>query len=171
MQDDWVLCRVFYKDRVTVAKPIMGISCYDDTSNSSLTALMDSYTSFDGQPQPQPRHEYEQVPCFSIFSQNQTSPIFSTTDITGAHLEPNLPTKDNNNNPPTFGGLPNMTSFPDPFSCDKKVLKAVLSHLNKMEETSSYPTLQGSSPPSLGEGCSSENYLSEDGMPNIWSHY
>ncbi|BBH01537.1 NAC domain containing protein 1 [Prunus dulcis] len=162
-----LLTRVFYKNREIAAKPSMGISCYDDTSNSSLPALMDSYISFDGQPQtqpqPQPHHEYEQVPCFSIFSQSQTSPIFSHIDITGAHLEPNMPTKNNNNNPATFGALPNVTSFLDPFSCDKKVLKAVLSHLTKMEETSSYPTLnvKGSSPPSLGAGSSSENYLSE----------
>ncbi|KAL6283272.1 hypothetical protein ACE6H2_014201 [Prunus campanulata] len=178
-KEDWVLCRVFYKNREIAAKPSMGISCYDDTSNSSLPALMDSYICFDGQPQtqtqlqPQPHHEYEQVPCFSIFSQSQTSPIFSHIDITGAHLEPNMPTKNNNNNPDTFGGLPNATTFLDPFSCDKKVLKAVLSQLTKMEETSSYPTsnLKGSSPPSLGAGSSSENYLSEVGMPNIWSHY
>nr|AGS08766.1 NAC domain protein [Malus hupehensis] len=174
LKEDWVLCRVFNKNREIAAKPSMGVSCYDDTSTLTLPALMDSYISFDGQTQAQTHTEtqpqdYEQVPCFSMFSQNQTNPIFTHVDIISS--QPSIPTKHNNNtNTTTFGGLPNVTNFLDPFSCDKKVLKAVLSHLTKMEK-SIYPTLDGSSP-SFGEGSSSENYLSDVGMPNnIWSHY
>ncbi|KAM1484094.1 hypothetical protein FF1_035856 [Malus domestica] len=174
LKEDWALCRVFYKNREIAAKPSMGISCYDDTSTLTLPALMDSYINFDGQTQSQTQtqtqpQEYEQVPCFSMFSQNQTNPFFTHTDITSS--QPNIPTKhSNNNNTTTLGGLPNMTNFLDPFSCDKIVLKTVLSHLTKMESTT-YPTLNGSSP-SFGEGSSSENYLSDVGMPNnIWSHY
>ncbi|KAJ7981990.1 NAC domain-containing protein [Quillaja saponaria] len=155
-KEDWVLCRVFYKSREVDAKPSMG-SCYDDTGSSSLPALMDSYINFD---QPHQTHfennEYEQVPCFSIFSQIQTNPIFN-------HLEPNLPHK----NATTFGGIPNLGScLLDPFSCDKKAIKSVLNELTKMETN---PNLNGS--PSLGEGSTSESYLSEVGMPNLWSNY
>jgi hypothetical protein len=150
-----VLSKVFYKNREVAAKPGMG-SCYDAGScSSSLPALMDSYITFD---QTQTHaDESQQVPCFSIFNQNQnqnqnqTDPIFTHISTT---MEPT-----------TFKGLPNMGSCLDPFSCDKKVLKAVLSQLSNMD---SNPNLKGS--PSLGGG-SSESYLSDVGMPNIWNYY
>lgn len=169
VQEDWVLCRVFYKNREIAAKPSMG-SCYDDTGSSSLPALMDSYISFD---QAQfHADEYEQVPCFSIFSQNQTNPIFN-------NMEPKLPpyNNNNNNNANTFGGAPNLGNYSlDPLSCDRKVLKAVLTQLSKMERNNplnnnnnnNNQSLKGS--PSLGEG-SSESYLSEVGMPHMWNNY
>nr|TKS09046.1 hypothetical protein D5086_0000096890 [Populus alba] len=70
-KEDWVLCRVFHKsNREVVTKPSME-SCNDDTGSSSLPALLDSYITYE---QTQPNlDEHEQVPCFSIFSQNQTS--------------------------------------------------------------------------------------------------
>jgi hypothetical protein len=58
-----------------------------------------------------------------------------------------------------------ITTPLDSFSCDTKVLKAVLNNLTKME---SYGNLKGS--PSLGEG-SSESYISEVGMSSLWNHY
>lgn len=167
-QEDWVLCRVFYKNREVATKASMA-SCYDDTGSSSLPALMDSYISFDHQAQFH-TDEYEQVPCFSIFSQNQMNPFFNHTTT---NMEPKLPTLNNNNNPTTtFGGAPYSL---DPLSCDRKVLKAVLSQLSKMERNTldnndnSNQNLKGSSP-SLGEG-SSESYLSEVGMPHMWNSY
>ncbi|CAL5187195.1 unnamed protein product [Lathyrus oleraceus] len=167
-KEDWVLCRVFYKNREVATKASMG-SCYDDTGSSSLPALMDSYISFDHQAQFH-TDEYEQVPCFSIFSQNQMNPFFNHTTT---NMEPKLPTLNNNNNPTTtFGGAPYSL---DPLSCDRKVLKAVLSQLSKMERNTldnnanSNQNLKGSSP-SLGEG-SSESYLSEVGMPHMWNSY
>ncbi|KAK7272680.1 hypothetical protein RJT34_29430 [Clitoria ternatea] len=161
-KEDWVLCRVFYKNREVVAKPSMG-SCYDDTGCSSLPALMDSYISFD---QAQNHvDEYEQVPCFSIFSQNQTTPIFNHMTT----LEPKLlpANNNNNNNATTYGGVSNLGYCFDPLSCDRKVLKAVLSQLTKMERNPLNQSLKGS--PSLGEG-SSESYLSEVGMPHMWNN-
>ena len=137
-------------------------SCYDDTGSSSLPALMDSYISFE---QAQTHaDEYEQVPCFSIFSQSQTSPIFDHTTT----MEPKLPP--NNINATIYGGgTPNLGTCLDPFSCDRKVLTAVLTQLTKMERNPpNNPSLKGS--PSLGEG-SSESYLSEVGMPNLWNNY
>ncbi|KAL1349777.1 hypothetical protein HN51_026264 [Arachis hypogaea] len=177
-KEDWVLCRVFYKNREVSGKPNSMGSCYDDTGSSSLPALMDSYISFDQQQQPQTHlhaDEYEQVPCFSIFSHAQTSPIFNHI------MEPKLfPTNNNNNNNATlYGGggtttTPNLGSCLDPFSCDRKVLKAVLSQLTNMERNipnnnnNNTNSIKGS--PSLGEG-SSESYLSEVGMPNLWNNY
>ncbi|KAK9275686.1 hypothetical protein L1049_022953 [Liquidambar formosana] len=162
LKDDWVLCRVFHKSKELPAKPSMG-SCYDDTGSSSLPALMDSYINFD-QTQTNIIDEYEQVPCFSIFSQlNQTDPISLSNNVT--HMEPNIPTKMNT---PTFGGgLPQdlSTCNLNPFSCDQKVLKAVLNHLTNMESS---PNMKGS--PSFGEG-SSESYLSEVGFSTIWNNY
>lgn len=157
-QEDWVLCRVFYKNREVAANPSMG-NCYDDTGSSTLPALMDSYINFD---RPQTHaDEYEQVPCFSIFDQNQTSPFF--THMT--NMEPNVPTTKIYTET-TFKGIPNnIGTCLDPFPSDAKVLKAVLSQLSNID---SNPNMKGS--PSLGEG-SSESYLSEVGLPNIWSHF
>lgn len=193
VQEDWVLCRVFYKNREPIAaKPSMGssVSCYDDDTGSSshqLPALMDSYISFDGQTHQQQHHHdneyHQQVPCFSIdtlFSQNQMTinPIFTTHN--NNIMEQNVPSSTGCGQLPTAA-----TTFLDTanFSCDNsKVLKAVLSQLTKME-SSCYPntpssTLKVSSPPSFGGGeaagsSSDNNYPSDHqvGMPNVWRHY
>ncbi|XP_020223961.1 NAC domain-containing protein 21/22 [Cajanus cajan] len=161
-KEDWVLCRVFYKNREVAAKPSMG-SCYEDTGSSSLPALMDSYISFDQTQTQTHADEFEQVPCFSIFSQNhQTSPIFNHMATT---MEPKLPAA---NHVSAYGGAPNLGYCLDPFSCDRKVLKAVLSQITKMDRNPLNQSLKGS--PSLGEG-SSESYLSEVGMPHMWNNY
>ncbi|KAJ6413392.1 hypothetical protein OIU84_006233 [Salix udensis] len=121
-------------------------SCNDDASSSSLPPLMESYITFE---QTQPNSdEHEQVPCFSIFSENQNllAPYITPMEI------PNAPTMD-------------ITNPLDSVSCDTKVLKAVLNNLAKME---SYASFKGS--PSLGEG-SSESYISGVGMSNLWSHH
>ncbi|XP_057457346.1 NAC domain-containing protein 21/22-like isoform X2 [Lotus japonicus] len=161
-KEDWVLCRVFYKSREVATKPSMG-SCYEDTGSSSLPALMDSYISFDQAPIHTDEHD-EQVPCFSIFSQNQTNPIFN--HITN-NMDLKLPAANNNTTTTYGGGAPNLGYSLDPLSCESKVLKAVLSELTKMERNPLNPSL-GS--PSLGEG-SSESYLSEVGMPHLWNNY
>lgn len=175
VQEDWVLCRVFYKNRETSAKQSMG-SYYDDTGSSSLPALMDSYISFDQQAQTTTHlDEYEQVPCFSFFSQNQTNPNFNHTSSTPTIMEPNLllPAKNNDVTTTYEGGTPyNLgSSCLDPsFSYDRKVLKAVLNQITKMEsdQHNAISTLNGS--PSFGEG-SSESYLSEVCMPNLWNNF
>ncbi|KAJ6305242.1 hypothetical protein OIU78_020727 [Salix suchowensis] len=109
---------------------------------------MESYITFE---QTQPNSdEHEQVPCFSIFSQNQNllAPYIAPMEV------PNAPTMDITSCNPL-----------DSVSCDTKVLKAVLNNLAKME---SYAGFKGS--PSLGEG-SSESYISGVGMSNLWSHH
>ncbi|OIV92491.1 hypothetical protein TanjilG_02254 [Lupinus angustifolius] len=164
IEEDWVLCRVFYKSREVIAKPSIG-SCYDDTESSSLPQLVDSYISFNNQLPQNHALEYEQVPCFSIFSQNQTNPLnFNHHNITT--MDSKLVV--NNNIATTYVGTTNLGSYLDPFSCDKQVLTAVLNQLTKMERNSTNQSLKGS--PSLGEG-SSESYLSEVGMPHLWNNY
>lgn len=86
-------------------------------------------------------------------------------------MEPKLPTLNNNTattTTTTFGGVPNLGYNLDPLSCDRKVLKAVLSQLTKMERNPLNQSLNAS--PSLGEG-SSESYLSEVAMPHLWNNY
>ncbi|CAM0909381.1 unnamed protein product [Alopecurus aequalis] len=64
---DWVLCRVFYKTRATIAKPPTG-SGYniDSGAATSLPPLIDNnYIAFDHQAGMQNLEGYEQVPCFS----------------------------------------------------------------------------------------------------------
>lgn len=131
-------------------------SCYDDTGSSSLPALMDPYITFD---QTHPFVDgYQQVPCFSIFNQNQANQNF--THIT--NIEPNVPTKSET----TSKGISSFGTCFDPLSCEKKVLKAVLNRLSNTDSCNL--TIKES--PSFGEG-SSESYLSEVGMPNIWNYY
>ncbi|KAF7822505.1 NAC domain-containing protein 21/22 [Senna tora] len=174
-KEDWVLCRVFYKNREISTKQSMG-SIYDDTGSSSLPALMDSYISFDQQAH---LDEYEQVPCFSIFSQTQSNPNFNHTTIMDPNLLLPAAAKNHNNTnnvTATYGGTTTIpynlgSSCLDPnFSCDRKVLKAVLSQLSKMERDQHIPISTLKDSPSLGEG-SSESYLSEVPIPNLWNNF
>ncbi|TVU08536.1 hypothetical protein EJB05_41944 [Eragrostis curvula] len=66
-KEDWVLCRVFYKSRATIAKPPTESSSYNiDTATTSLPPLIDNYNiSFDQPSSVQNLEGYEQVPCFS----------------------------------------------------------------------------------------------------------
>ncbi|XP_050216058.1 NAC domain-containing protein 21/22-like [Mercurialis annua] len=161
-KEDWVLCRMFYKKKEMGGNGIssMGGRCYDDTTSTSfLPLLMDSYITFD-QTQPNLHHHHDhdkQVPCFSILTQSQNNlNIFPYN---------NNPMDINKNSAAStpFGqiGTYNHSNL-DTFSCDKSVLKAVLNQLTKMETNPNGP--------SLGDG-SSESYLSEVGLSNLWNHY
>ncbi|KAE9585073.1 putative transcription factor NAM family [Lupinus albus] len=158
-KEDWVLCRVFYKSREVVTKPSIIGCCFDNTNSSSLPQLVDSYINFNNQTQTHHAFEYEQVPCFSIFSQTQTNPINFNNHITTMESKFHA-----NNNAPTS----NLGSCLDTFSCDKQVLTAVLSQLTKIERNPLNQNLKGSS--SLGDG-SSGSYLSEVCMPQLWNNY
>lgn len=159
---DWVLCRVFYKKRVEVATTPSVVSCYDNNGGSkSLPALMDSssYINFDHH-----FNQYEQVPCFSIFPQNETNFQSSKQNMTDQLMDSNIPNKSINiaTMPSVLGGgIPNVESN---FPSDNEMLKAVLNQLTIMERN---PTSIGS----ISIEGSSESYLSEVGMPNMWSHY
>lgn len=142
---------------------------------------MDAYISFE-KPQKSHllEHDYEnsnknyvhqQVPCFS---NNINLPQnYQTHDLIFKHInhmEPNFPIKTTYE--ATLGGMPSfidsaLTNCLNPSNGDNEVLRVVLDQLNKMDQGN--PNLK-ESPLSGGEG-SSESYLSEVGMPNIWSHY
>jgi hypothetical protein len=67
-QEDWALCRVFYKSRATIAKPLTESRSYNVgiATTSSLPSLIDNYNiSFDQPGSVQNLEGYEQVPCFS----------------------------------------------------------------------------------------------------------
>ncbi|KAG6608005.1 NAC domain-containing protein 21/22, partial [Cucurbita argyrosperma subsp. sororia] len=164
-KEDWVLCRLFFKHKEVTAQPSTGSSsCYNDiAASSSLPGLMDSYISFDQNPSSH-LNEYEQVPCFSIFSQNQTTPPLSNL----IQMEPN-PAKNIKNFATVFGGMPNSSTCSsniDPFGCDSKVLKVVLNNITKMETNGNSFIGQ----PSMGEG-SSDSFLSEvgDDIASLWN--
>ncbi|XP_059283186.1 NAC domain-containing protein 21/22-like [Lycium ferocissimum] len=191
LKEDWVLCRVFNKNKeLLAAKQGTGSSnIYHDNdtiSSSSLPPLMDPYITFD---QTQPNNNinmnelyYEQVPCFSIFNPNQT---FSSH----CHHHPITATATTGATPITapYGGFPadignylNATATSS--SCDNKVVKAVLSHLstrNIMEVGSSninpgqniVNIKGGDDSPSFGEGSSGTSFLSEVGLPIMWNNY
>ncbi|KAJ8542768.1 hypothetical protein K7X08_005291 [Anisodus acutangulus] len=190
LKEDWVLCRVFHKNKeLLAAKQGTGSSnIYHDNdtiSSSFLPPLMDPYITFD---QTQPNNNinmtelyYEQVPCFSIFTPNQT---FSS------HNHHHLPTTTATGTTPitaAYGGFAadignylNATATSS--SCDNKVIKAVLSHLstknNIMEGSSNIinpcqniVNVKGGNSPSFGEGSSETSFLSEVGYPSMWNHY
>lgn len=156
-QEDWVLCRVFYKNRGMSAK--CQENSYDDTGSSSPPPLLDSFLTFD---QPSLNGDgFEQVPCFSNFSQNNTSQQTNQTFLVDLpQVETDIPTSSLFQ----LGALPDLGAFVNPFSCEKKVIKAVLDHISKLEGNQKL----GSS--GYGEG-SSGSYLSQVGFPNIWNHY
>ncbi|KAG8386596.1 hypothetical protein BUALT_Bualt03G0164700 [Buddleja alternifolia] len=189
VKEDWVLCRVFYKNRSEVPAGkqeiasrgnINAITAAASSNSPSLPPLMEpAYnnnnitTIYD-----QTHHQYhdEQVPCFSIFTSNQTNPNFTP------HQETLIlpPTKTIPINcggllfPDHHLGINYMNSISPPLdyndpssNCNKKVIKAVLNHLTKMESSSNI-SMDGS--PSFGEGSSDSTYLSEVGLSSIWNH-
>ncbi|GAB4846724.1 hypothetical protein Ancab_025732 [Ancistrocladus abbreviatus] len=165
-KEDWVLCRVFYKNvEVEAAKPSSMASsttnansaptstCYDETGSSPLPALMDSYITFDQTPSHDNMNTYdhEQVPCFSILSPTPNfSQIFHHMEIM---QQPNMPSKNPTTttttitatDPPAFfngNGIGNLSPL---LPCDAHVIKAVLCHLSKTitAESSPSPNMEG----------------------------
>ncbi|KAL0363009.1 UNVERIFIED_CONTAM: NAC domain-containing protein 21/22 [Sesamum calycinum] len=176
LKEDWVLCRVFFKNISEIPGKQETGNGYDATTSpspspsSSLPPLMEPFITFD-QTQASTNYEYhqyhEQVPCFSNFSTNQTSPTFSLL----THMDPQeiFPTKIL----PNFGGImPDFgiyNSSNDSSSCDKNAIKAVLNHFNGAQSANDQLSVKGCS--SFGEGSSSDSYMSEVGLSCMWNHY
>lgn len=149
MQVDWVLCKLFNKNKSEFcAKQELGSINYefDDnrkTNSWTLPPLMEPYISFD--------QIDEQVSCFSILTPN---PNFSNL----AHMDQDLSTQI-------------MTILPDQLevqinsniSCDENEVTDILKHVFTRDTTNRSP--------SFGEG-SSESYLSEVGLqqPSMWNY-
>ncbi|KAH0707364.1 hypothetical protein KY290_011917 [Solanum tuberosum] len=193
LKEDWVLCRVFHKNKELLAtkQGIGNNNIYydnDTISSSSLPPLMDPYITFD---QINPNNNinmnelyYEQVPCFSIFTPNQTF-----TSSHSHHLPATTTAIGSTPITTAYGGFPadignylNATATSS--TCDNKVIKAVLSHLstknNIMEGNSNnniinpaqnIVNIKGGNSPSFGEGSSETSFLSEVGYPTIWNNY
>lgn len=166
LQEDWVLCRVFFKSRQELIIPgkletaaAAGTS-YDvvaPSTPSSLPPLVTQYNNitFDHQIE-------EQVPCFSIFDQTTLTPAFSLITHTHTHPLPAIPDLGFG-----YSAPPVTNDDPSSSSCDKKVIRAVLDHLTKMETQNNHHHQCSSS---FGEG-SSDSYLSEVGLSSMWNHY
>ncbi|KAL0443186.1 UNVERIFIED_CONTAM: NAC domain-containing protein 21/22 [Sesamum latifolium] len=172
LKEDWVLCRVFFKTVSEIPGKQETGNGYDAATSpsSSLPPLMEPFITFD-QTQASANYEYhqyhEQVPCFSNFSTNQTSPTFSLL----THMDPQeiFPTKIL----PNFGGImPDFgiyNSTNDSSSCDQNAIKAVLNHFNGAQSANDQLSVKGCS--SFGEGSSSDSYLSEVGLSCMWNQY
>ena len=156
-QEDWVLCRVFYKSRGLSSKPSMDTNHDQDRSFSSLPPLMETYITF-GQTPVSLQEGYEQVPCFSNPFHSSTAAMVGPLPAAPAIM----PFK--NINAAHVGGLPDLVgSGLNQLDCDKKVIRAVLNHLTKLEGNQ-----KRGPPPGIGEG-SIDSYLSENGLSNsVW---
>lgn len=176
------MCRAFYKNKEEIGKGSMGIRCYhEDTGSSSLPQppqLMDSYITFDCPP-PHHTHQHEQVPCFSnnIFQTNPTNNNITTFNPISTMDQPLSAPKNNTIHDATTATttyhLASSNSYShslalDPFSCDRKVLKAVLTQLKHMETN---PVSQKGSEGVISHNNYSETYLSQLAIPNLWNNY
>ncbi|XP_031505540.1 NAC domain-containing protein 21/22-like [Nymphaea colorata] len=149
-KEDWVLCRVFHKNRGSATRSNAESNSYEETSSCSLPALIDH--PFNVNPQ---SGDCEHGPCFSNLLQPQTSHFGIMGDV-GSSLNP-------------------MPSFEDSFAGDSSVLKAVLDQLTKTDGG-----VKLEAPPVTGEGSFSrstqqlfnhDNYLSEIGLQDMWNNY
>ena len=120
---------------------------------------MDSYISFDQQAQAHQNHQddYEQVPCFSIFSNiHHTNSNFNHTNNSSIIMEPSLgviPFKNQNVNALYGGGT---TPYDVDSAClntdlnfegdSRKVLKAFVDQIAKLERNNQISNVKGSSP-------------------------
>uniref|UniRef100_J3MGT2 NAC domain-containing protein n=2 Tax=Oryza brachyantha TaxID=4533 RepID=J3MGT2_ORYBR len=140
LKEDWVLCRVFYKSRATIAK--LPTDIYNDNSvaTTSLPPLIDNYIAFD---QPgssmQNLEGYEQVPCFS---NNPSHPSSSTMN--------NLP-------------LTPSTAMADQEQNMGRAIKDVLSQFTKFEGNVKREALQSNF---SQDGF---DYLAESGFTQMWN--
>ncbi|KAJ3674487.1 hypothetical protein LUZ60_005103 [Juncus effusus] len=140
-QEDWVLCRIFSKQKgnFIICKPKMNTRYNNDTS-ALLPQLTDSHiiASMQTQLAPNCGFGFEQVPCFSSFNPGP-SPSPQTLRA------PNWP-------PPV---LPEREIFQDPIQCED-LLKAILfSQIHK---------------PNLTEG-SCGAHLAEMGLASCWNPF
>ncbi|KAG1368456.1 NAC domain-containing protein 21/22 [Cocos nucifera] len=159
-KEDWVLCKVFYKHRGISTKPSMETS-YDDTGCFSLPPLMDTYITVDQTPQN--FEGFEQVPCFSSFPPSHSSQ--TPNPLLAPHLHPVERSLPLTKGLAQLGDLPDLGSCVNPLSTDRKVIKAVLNQLTKLEGNP-----MGEVPPTLAEG-SLGGYFSETALPSVWNPF
>lgn len=177
-QEDWVLCRVFYKKEIgskyddhdaSQHDHNEGNNSLDETSSSTLPPLMDhSYITFDHHHhQNQLNSCYNQhVPCFSITSSSSNNHDHDHNHNNHANYGNNYSSlfyQNNHNFQMIHDDDPGNGNNVD---CDKKVLEVVLAQLTKMEPSIPSETLLAS--PNLGQITN----VSQVGLPpHMWNHY
>ncbi|KAK1309407.1 NAC domain-containing protein 21/22 [Acorus calamus] len=151
-KEDWVLCRVFYKAGGVSPSKTNTENCSDDTiSSPSLPPLMEPYLSFNQATLN--LQGFEQVPCFSNYPLSQQQQQQQISYVPQTLMEANLT---------DLGSCIN-----NPFTCERKVIRAVIDHFNKLESSStlSSANLVGG----LVEG-SLESYLTDPGLnSSVWN--
>ncbi|WOK94760.1 NAC domain-containing protein [Canna indica] len=155
LQEDWVLCRVFYKSRCGsggATSNSKSTTMDDDTNPSSqLPPLMDTFITAD----PSSIEGNEQVPCFSDLPPGSVC----LQDVSAA---PRIPLPERSiqaDMSEHVGGLPDLGS------CDEKIIKIVLNYFTKLESNSN-----SDFPPDMGQG-SLESYLSDHGLSHMWNTF
>lgn len=141
-QEDWVLCRVFYKSREaklgssnTITS--MGMS----TPSNSLPALMDAYMRFDHQPKPPPyssSHQYldhheQQVSCFSNDINYQSTPDLIIPNLKTFTTITSTITNNSAEAKVVGGGFGSAVLDPFAGENENEVLKSLLNQLTNME--------------------------------------
>lgn len=144
-----MLCRVFYKSRGLSSKPSMDTN-YEDRSSSTLPSLTETYITFGRTPAS--LEGYDQVPCFSTpFQSSSAAAMAGPLAITAAMMPFKNPAVN-------AGGLPDLSSGLNQLDCDKKVIRAFLNHLTKLEGSQ-----KGDPHPGIGEE-SIDSYLTDNGL-------
>ncbi|PWA51502.1 NAC domain containing protein 1 [Artemisia annua] len=176
IKEDWVLCRVFCKNREQVDEKqnsnmgsISEHVGHDDTlsCSSSLPPLMDQpYTlSFD-QSQPTNNNIYNQqlVPCFSNIFNIYSSPQFNLINNNNRHI---FTTTGTTIPPPPSVAIPSSSSSSSHCFEKKEVIKSILSRFNNnidKHDDFKESTL------SFGEGISDLSFLSDEALPvTMWN--
>ncbi|WOL03389.1 NAC domain-containing protein [Canna indica] len=146
-QEDWVLCKVFYKSRGVTSKPAMkepsGAGDYETTS-SSLPPLMDSYIALEQAPVSSELGYQQQVSCFSNLNPESTNDEGNSICMVEAKSLVDV------------GGLIGLAS-------SDKVISSVLSYFTKLE-ASSIPKRDQLQPPR-----SSDGYFTGNALPYMWN--
>ncbi|XP_042463250.1 NAC domain-containing protein 21/22-like isoform X2 [Zingiber officinale] len=146
-QDDWVLCRVFYKSREMPTKPSMETSQYD-SGRRTLPPLVDNYINIDQTPLNM--EGFGQVPCFSSIIPHLSSSERGMPLTRCFHQ---------------MTGLPNLGYRLNQLDSDRKLTKSVLNCLAKMEGDPKQALVQN-----LVEGCFG-SCSTQRGLPPAWNPF
>lgn len=185
-EEDWVLCRVFFKNREILPKQqlvngaVVHGGDHHEITCSSLPPLMDPYINFTQTHNNNNNETNEQVSCFSIFTPADQISISSSSSsscqpfsyLMASNTSTYDPNLISNIMVPNFGG-----NLPEEFGGNKTVVvRAVLNELTKMEQNNNNlnnPLITAvKSSPSFGEAAaSSDSYLSEAALSTMWNQY
>ncbi|KAL9232514.1 hypothetical protein vseg_007621 [Gypsophila vaccaria] len=197
-KEDWVLCRVFFKNKEGSGKSGGSENERNKTTvvdgESATGMTMDSYIRFDQTTttttQANADAAYQQVPCFSMFSggslinnnSNNNNPTIATSMLMLQQQQQNYhmmhPNANSNNNMMTMMMAAEAEEEEEERKKKEGIImrggacdKKVLEAV--LSELTKMETINGGSP-SIGEAASSESYLSEVGLQqpsSLWPHF